>query len=38
VSQINYVLKQAAIEEGQWAEKRNGDQDARLQVTIGILN
>ena len=38
VSQINDVLKQAAIEEGQWAEKRDSDQDASLQVTIGILN
>jgi hypothetical protein len=37
VSQINDVLKQAAIEEGQWAEKRDGDDpQARTRVTIAM--
>ena len=39
MSQINDVLKQVAIEEGQWAEKRDGDeQEAKTRVTIAILN
>jgi len=37
VSQINDVLKQGAIEEGQRGEKRYGDQEAKYRLTIAIL-
>ena len=38
VSQMLDVLKQVAIEEGQWSEKRDVDHEAQTRVTIAMLN
>ena len=37
-AQLLDLLKQAAIEEGQWGAKQEGDPEARLAVTIAYLN
>jgi hypothetical protein len=38
VSQINHVLKQAAIEEGQWNQKRDISHEAAAATLVARLN
>ncbi|MGO9257915.1 MAG: hypothetical protein ACLQU1_16620 [Bryobacteraceae bacterium] len=38
VAQINQVLKQAAIEEGQWTDKRGAQGDVDINLTMQKLN